>query len=128
MRSLEELKNLPISTSQRDLSNGISLVFDLIKNNAKGSNTDYAEAFYDVITYQSYAGAITSDEENRILNWIDETYDEVNEDYIDAVSGLYCIMSSKRALKELKNRISTTKYSWVRKYYQEAIEEFELRT
>ncbi len=126
MRSLEELNYLPISTSQDDLKNRIAIVFDLLVNNVEGTNAEFAEAFVDVIVYQSYAGAIPLDCEKDILNWIAKTYDEDDKAYIEAVASLYCMMSSERALKELRQKLSLAKHRWVAEKFQEALDEFVL--
>lgn len=82
----EKLNHLPISTSQKDLSDRILLVFDLLEGNSEGTNAEYAQAFVDAVSYQSYAGNIPINDEKNILNWISKTYNEENESYIDAVA------------------------------------------
>ncbi|MFT5084983.1 MAG: hypothetical protein ACI9Y1_003040 [Lentisphaeria bacterium] len=128
MKSLEELSYLAISTSQTDLSDRISVVFDIMKSGAKGTNADFAQAFSDVIGDQPYAGSISLDDEINILDWISKTYDEESESYIDAVATLYCMMTSDRALNELQEKLSSAKYLWVRQMLQEALDAFTPNT
>ncbi len=127
MRKIDEIRMLPISTSQEDLRDRIDFIFSIINEAQEVSNADIAQAFSDVLSYQSYAGAVPLDYEGKLLHWIDETFEE-SALYIDAIASIYCMMSSEKAFFSLKEKLFSSSLNSTKKILQEAVDEFEINT
>jgi len=125
VETLHDLACLPISTSQIDLRDRISDVFSLIERGAEGTSKDFAQAFIDVITYQSYAGEIPKVSEYKVLDWINSIYNEFEPGLIEILSDLYLCMSTARAYSELKSRLDCAQSSDAKRFFKSALEEFE---
>lgn len=123
MKSLEDTKNLPISTTQDDLRNRIDFVFNYMDIGVQGTITEYAQAFLDVINFQSYAGAIPEDKESQLLQWIDHTYDKSSIEYNDVLSYLYSSFRRDIAEAEMKKRINSSDNPAIVKIFQDALTE-----
>lgn len=124
MRSLNEINSLPISISKKDLKDRVDLVFDIMNQGAEESSSEFVQAFSDVISYQSFAGALPIESESKLLSWIKETYIE-EKDYIEAIISIYCMMSAETAKKEINNMLLSANKGWIKNLMQEALDEFE---
>jgi hypothetical protein len=126
IRSLYEIDNLPMSTLQKDIDERIEAIFDFIERDGNASIVEIAEAFVDVISFQSYAGHFRKEHELNLVLWIDTTFDEKNERYIDAVAAVYANMRQQTSFNNLNEMHKKSSSTMVKRYLKQAIDEFEV--
>ncbi|GAB1269521.1 hypothetical protein NBRC116493_27740 [Aurantivibrio infirmus] len=128
VESIKDLDHLPISTSPEDLGDRINTVFELIEKRAEGSAADFAQAFSDVIGYQSYAGDIPEQSQEKLINWVRNTYEQSNLPYVDAVASILCMCNSQPALDCLHALIGLTNNQSALNLLKESVAEIEINT
>ncbi len=126
--TIQDLVHLPISTSPEDLTDRINSVFSLIEGNTEGSIADFAQAFSDIISYQSYAGDLSKPTQEKLISWIKSTYDQKNIPYVDAVASVLCMCNSKSSTDFLHSLIGLTNNLEALDLLREAVAEIEENT
>lgn len=128
INSLQEIDQLPIATDSSEVGERLEALLDFIVTHDNISKSRIAESIVDIIGYATYMVFMPNDIETKILNWISTTFDQNDENYIDAISTVYANMVSNEALVSLKKNISETTNIKAKELLQEGLSEFELKT
>lgn len=121
INSLNDVNDLQLATSNQQVDERVSAIFNLIDRDNSLNPVDIVEAFFEVACTVCYSEHMTMDNEHRILSWITKTYLEDDERYMDSVAGLYALMSCKEAKIQCLEKLLSAKNGVARAYLSEAL-------
>ncbi len=134
MSSLAEIKSLPISQTGEDLARGVDLVLSLIeirfKNSSrpKFSKLQIAEELLGILSYQVNNPELPNEQKEKILAWLNKSYDQSKPELVDLISTLYMMLCGNDARRQIQEKLKITKKRQSIAYLSEAINEIESHT
>ncbi|WP_144395376.1 hypothetical protein [Pleionea sediminis] len=125
---LKQINELPIATSKKEVDERIFAVIEFYKRSRNTPKHLIAETMVDILGYETYSESVTIELEHTILQWINESFDENDDRYMDALATVYANMCSSEALKHLQDKATSISNLKSKKYLEEAINEFVQKT